>query len=262
LLQPEASRARLDQVVLDADARAELCELIAAVRARATVMRDWGLGARCARGRGLSALLSGESGTGKTLACEVVAAECGLPLLRVNAAVLVDKYIGETEKNLARAFAQARAAGAILLFDEADALFGARTQVKGANDRYANLETNVLLQLMEEHAGVVLLTTNLAGNIDRAFLRRIAFKIALAPPDEAARAAIWRIALAGVQTEETVDVELLAERFPLAGGGIRNAVLRAAYRAAAAGRKITQADLGGCAALEYQGSGRVVAWRE
>ncbi len=197
------------------------------------------------------------------MACEVVAAETGLPLLRVNAATLVDKYIGETEKNLARAFSQARAAGAILLFDEADALFGSRTEVKGANDRYANLETNVLLQLMEEHRGVVLLTTNLKRNMDVAFMRRIAFKIDFDLPDAKVRADIWRVSLPSGEVDDGIDHARLGKVFPIAGGGIKSAVLRAAYRAAAAGRKISmKADLAACADLECQALGKIIAWKE
>src|SRR5262249_54893720 len=156
------------------------------------VARSWIGAGQIARGRGISALFDGPPGTGKSLAAEVVAAEAALPLLRVNVATLVDKYIGETEKNLARVFREVRSAGAVLCFDEADALFATRTSVRGANDRYANLEVNVLLDLMEEHTGVVILTTNLKKNIDEAFRRRIGYAIEFTTPDAALRERIWR----------------------------------------------------------------------
>src|SRR5262249_24494181 len=164
-----------------------LRELIVAIRVRGRVDRG-----RSARGQGVSALFDGEPGTGKTLAADVIACEVPLPLMRVNVAALVDKYIGETEKNLTRTFAHARAGGGILVFDEADALFATRTDVGRAQDRYANLETNLLLQLLEEHPGIVILTTNLRGNLDPAFLRRITFKVHFALPEPPLRERLWR----------------------------------------------------------------------
>jgi ATPase family associated with various cellular activities (AAA) len=251
----------IDDIVLASDTRAELIELIGAIRTRRMVMEGWGLGRRLSRGRGLSALFDGEPGTGKTMAAEVVAHEVDLPLRRVNVATLVNKYIGETEKNLQRVFVEARNDSCILLFDEADSLFGARTDVKGANDRYANLEVNVLLQLMEEHGGVVILTTNLRRNIDQAFMRRLSYKVQFDVPDDGLREHIWRGMLPRDECDPTVDVRSLACAFPLAGGDIKSATLRASYRAAATGRKVSMADLVECAQLECQAKGRVVSWR-
>jgi SpoVK/Ycf46/Vps4 family AAA+-type ATPase len=180
--------------------------------------------------------------------------------MRVNVSSLVDKYIGETEKNLSRVFAQAQAQGGILFFDEADALFGTRTDVSRAQDRYANLETNLLLQLMESFSGVVLLTTNLKKNIDQAFMRRIMFKVYFETPEPPERERLWRTLLDPGWFPEGIDFARLATTFELSGGSIRAALLRAAYRAAAANGKIKMSDLVDCAQLEVQGMGRVATW--
>ncbi len=261
LLDPSRVQAGLDDIVLDDDARIELTEIISAIRSRKHVLEDWGMARRLSRGRGLSALFDGDPGTGKTMAAEVVASEVGLPLRRVNVATLVDKYIGETEKNLARVFAQARAGTNVLLFDEADSLFGGRTEVKGANDRYANLETNVLLQLMEDHTGIVILTTNLKRSIDQAFMRRISYKVQFKPPEAPQRRRLWDGLLPANDRAPDIDLAALAESFPMAGGDIKSAVMRAAYRAAGAARKISMADLVECAQLECQAMGRVISWK-
>lgn len=257
LTLPNKSRVKLEALVLPEDTRREVEELICAIRARGHVV------SRLAQGRGhaITALFNGESGTGKTFACEVIAAEVGLPLLRVNVASLVDKYIGETEKNLERVFAQAQAQGGILFFDEADALFGARTDVSRAQDRYANLETNLLLQLMESFSGIVLLTTNLKQNIDQAFLRRIMFKVYFETPEPKERERLWRSVMPAADFAPDIDFARLARSFELAGGSIRAAALRAAYRAAAASTPIQMADLIECAQLETQGMGRVATWK-
>ncbi|MBX3155527.1 MAG: AAA family ATPase [Deltaproteobacteria bacterium] len=260
LLEATRSQLGLDDIEVTPEVRADLLEFIGAIKGRTTVLEEWGVGRRISRGRGVSALFDGEPGTGKTMAAEVVAHEVGLPLKRVIIASLVDKYIGETEKNLQRLFLEARNSSYILLFDEADSLFGARTDVKGSNDRYANLEINVLLQLMEEHGGIVILTTNLKRNIDQAFLRRLGYKVHFELPERDLRARIWRGMLPPTECETSVDVDKLAVAFPLSGGDIKSAVLRAAYRAASARRKITMADVVECAELECQAQGRVVTF--
>ena len=221
LTLPDRSSAKLDMLVLPAEVHGEILELIGAVKARGAVLQTLPSG----RGRAITALLDGDSGTGKTFACEVVAAEVGLPLMRVNVSSLVDKYIGETEKNLARVFAQAQAQGGILFFDEADALFGTRTDVSRAQDRYANLETNLLLQLMESFSGVVLLTTNLKKNIDQAFMRRIMFKIYFETPEPPERERLWKTVLGVNLFAPGIDFVRLAKGFELSGGSIRAAVL-------------------------------------
>lgn len=256
LTLPDRSGAKLEMLVLPEEAHAEIVEIIGAIRARGTVLASLPDG----RGRAITALFDGDSGTGKTFSCEVIAAEVGLPLMRVNVPSLVDKYIGETEKNLAHVFAQAQGQGGILFFDEADALFGARTDVSHAQDRYANLETNLLLQLMEQFSGIVLLTTNLKKNIDQAFMRRIMFKVYFETPEEPERERLWRTALGETMFAEGIDFRRLANAFELSGGSIRAALLRAAYRATAANRKIQMPDLVECAQLEVQAMGRVATW--
>lgn len=256
LAMPDRTATKLDALILPADVRAEIVELIGAIRSRAEVA----VGLASGRGRAITAMFNGESGTGKTFACEVISAEVGLPLMRVNVASLVDKYIGETEKNLVRVFAQAQGQGGILFFDEADAIFGARTDVSRAQDRYANLETNLLLQLMEQFSGVVLLTTNLKQNIDPAFMRRIMFKVYFEPPEPMERMKLWRSVLPDDRYEQGIDFGRLARSFELSGGSIRAAALRAAYRAATAKRAVTMADLAECAQLETHGMGRIATW--
>jgi AAA+ superfamily predicted ATPase len=259
LTVPDRGVATLDALVLPQDTRDEIVEIIGAIRSRHAVHESLGL--RGARGRSISALFDGDSGTGKTLACEVIAVEVGLPLARVNVSTLVDKYIGETEKNLARVFDEAKTHGGILFFDEADAMFGARTDVSRAQDRYANLATNLLLQLMEDFTGIVLLTTNLKRNIDQAFMRRLTFKVYFEPPEPAERERLWRLHLPAPVCGRTVDVTRLARAFELSGGSIRAASMRAAYRAAAAARAIDMSDLIECAKLEAAGLGRVAQFQ-
>ncbi len=259
LTVPDRTTARLDALVLPRETRDEIVEIIGAIRSRREVHES--LGVRSARGRSISALFDGDSGTGKTLACEVIAVEVGLPLARVNVATLVDKYIGETEKNLSRVFEQATAHGGILFFDEADSMFGARTEVSRAQDRYANLATNLLLQLMEDFSGIVLLTTNLKRNIDQAFMRRLTFKVYFDPPESTERERLWRLHLPDHVCGAGVDVARLASAFELTGGSIRAASLRAAYRAAAASRHIEMKDLVDCAKLEAAGMGRVASFQ-
>ncbi|HEV7555799.1 MAG TPA: ATP-binding protein [Kofleriaceae bacterium] len=259
LTMPDRELTRLDMLVLPTETRDEIIEIIGAIRSRSYVLHDWNLS--CGRrGQAISALFDGDSGTGKTLACDVVAAEVGLPLMRVDVATLVDKYVGETEKNLTRVFEEARTRGGILFFDEADALFGSRTDGTRAQDRYANLATNLLLQLMERFTGVVLLTTNLKRNIDPAFMRRITYKVYFDPPELAEREQLWRMHLPIVACDRNVDVQQLAASFELNGGSIRAAAMRAAYRAAASERRIDMADLVDCAKLEAAGMGRVATF--
>lgn len=256
LTLPDRTSAKFDALILPPDVQQEIVELCNAIRTRGAVTRKL----TSTRGKAISALFNGDSGTGKTFACEVVAADVGLPLMRVNVASLVDKYIGETEKNLVRVFAQAQAQGGILFFDEADALFGNRTDVSRAQDRYANLETNLLLQLMEQFVGIVLLTTNLKQNIDQAFMRRIMYKVFFEAPELPERERLWRSMLPASEYASNIDFTRLARTFELTGGSIRAVVQRAAYRAAARNAQISMADLVDCAQLEVQGMGRVATW--
>jgi SpoVK/Ycf46/Vps4 family AAA+-type ATPase len=219
-------------IVLPQDSMEQLREICSRVAHRHQVLGKWGFERKLSGGKGVNALFHGHSGTGKTMAAEVVARELQLDLYKIDLAGVVSKYIGETEKNLDRIFAAAENANAILLFDEADALFGKRSEVRDSHDRYANLEVSYLLQKMEQHEGVSILATNLRQNLDDAFLRRLSFMVQFPFPDEASRRQIWT----GIWPAETplardVDAGWLAARFLLSGGNIRNVALAAAYLA-------------------------------
>jgi MoxR-like ATPase len=223
-----------DDLVLDEHSRGTLLALRDQVVHRERVLDDWGLGTRIAGSRGLSALFAGPPGTGKTMAAAVVAADLGLDLYRVDLSRVVSKYIGETEKNLSRIFAEAHEANAVLLFDEADALFGKRTDVSDAHDRYANIEVSYLLQRMEHYEGITILASNLRHNMDEAFLRRLRFIVDFPFPEPAQRLLIWRAHLrAGAPLAADLDLPLLADRLAVSGGTIRNVVLSASFLAAA-----------------------------
>jgi hypothetical protein len=233
-----------DDLVLPPHQIDVLQEICAQVRHRHTVHERWGFGRRLAHGTGLCVLFSGPSGTGKTLAASVLARDVGLDLYRVDLAQVVSKYIGETEKNLAAVFDEARTGNAILFFDEADALFGKRSAVTDAHDRYANIEISYLLQRMDDHDGVVVLATNLRQNLDDAFTRRIRFLVDFPFPDAGLRERIWRGHFppqAPVSAE--VDPTWLAANVQVAGGNIKNIVLNAAFRAAAEDTAVTPAHL-------------------
>lgn len=220
-----------DELVLPEAQARTLRDITAQVRHRARVYEAWGWTRRGARGMGVSALFAGPSGTGKTLAAEVIAAELRLDLYRIDLSQVVNKYVGETEKNLRRVFDAAEEGGAVLLFDEADALFGKRSAVKDAHDRYANIEVSYLLQRMETYRGLAILTTNLKDAVDTAFLRRLRFVVAFPFPDAPQRADIWRRAFPPATPTEGLDAEKLA-RLSVTGGNIRNIALGAAFLAA------------------------------
>ncbi len=181
-----------DDLILPADPENQLRELCRRVSNRSRVMADWGFEARHSLGKGVNALFAGGSGTGKTMAAEVIASELGLNLYKIDLASVVSKYIGETEKNLDRIFSAASTSDAVLFFDEADALFGTRSEIRDSHDRYANLEISYLLQKMEEYEGIAILATNLKQNLDDAFVRRLAFTVTFPFPDAASREQIWR----------------------------------------------------------------------
>ncbi len=226
-------RYRWEDIVLPEDDMAVLHEIVSTVRGRALVLETWGLGEKLVASTGISALFAGPPGTGKTLAAQVIAAELGMDIYKVDLSTVVSKYIGETEKNLERIFSQARNSNAILFFDEADAIFGKRSEVKDAHDRYANIEVGYLLQRMETYDGVVILATNLRANLDEAFTRRLQFVVDFPFPDETQRLEIWQVLFpSGVPREDNIDFKLLAKRFKLAGGSIRNAIVSAAFLAA------------------------------
>ncbi|WP_436319462.1 ATP-binding protein [Streptomyces zhihengii] len=236
----------------------QLRELALRARHRDRVLGDWRLSAGGGRGRGVLGLFAGESGTGKTLSAEVVAADLGLDLYVVQLSSVVDKYVGETEKNLERIFTEADRTDAVLLFDEADAVFGKRSEVKDSHDRYANMESAYLLQRLESFDGIALLTTNLRANIDEAFTRRLDLVVDFPFPDAGQRLALWRHGLAHVPSDDGIDPAPLADEFELAGGSIRSAVVTAAYLAAGRGDVVTAPDLLEGARREYRKAGRLV----
>jgi hypothetical protein len=239
-----------DDIILPDDVRAQLRELAGQVRQRGRVYDRWGFGAQLARGRGITALFAGVSGTGKTMAAEILAADLALDLYRIDLAGVVSKYIGETEKNLRRVFEAAEHSGAILFFDEADALFGTRTEVRDSHDRYANLEVNYLLQRMEDYAGLAILATNRRSALDTAFLRRLRFVIEFPFPSADDRRRIWeRVFPAGAPTER-LELAFLS-RLDLSGGNIRSIALNAAFLAAAQQAPIGMPAVMRAAAREY-----------
>ncbi len=221
-----------EDIVLPDDVLRQLQEVAAQVALRAKVYEGWGFGDKLSRGRGISALFSGPSGTGKTMAAEIVANHLQLDLYRIDLAGVVSKYIGETEKNLRKVFDAAESSGAILFFDEADALFGKRSEVKDSHDRYANIEVNYLLQRMEDYRGLASLAPNRKSALDRAFLRRLRFLVDFPFPDLASRRRIWHQVFPPAASVEQLDLENLA-RLEIAGGNIRNIALNAAFLAAA-----------------------------
>lgn len=239
-----------DDLVLPEAQRQTLREVAAHVRQRATVYESWGFATHGSRGLGISALFAGASGTGKTLAAEVLAHELHLDLYRIDLSSVVSKYIGETEKNLRRVFDAAEEGGAILLFDEADALFGKRSEVKDSHDRYANIEVSYLLQRMEAYRGLAILTTNLRSALDTAFLRRIRFIVQFPFPDHAQRQEIWQRIFPSATPTGQLDLARLA-RLNVAGGNIRNIALNAAFLAADAGEPVGMAHLLQASRSEY-----------
>ncbi|MEH2268861.1 MAG: ATP-binding protein [Nostoc sp.] len=239
-----------EDLVLPEAQKQVLREIAAHVRQRSTVYNNWGFGAKSARGLGISALFAGASGTGKTLGAEVLAHKLRLDLYRIDLSSVVSKYIGETEKNLRRVFDAAEQGGVILLFDEADALFGKRSEVKDARDRYANIEVSYLLQRMESYPGLAVLTTNLKSAIDTAFLRRIRFVVQFPFPDTTQRAEIWRRVFPAETPTADLDALQLA-RLNVAGGNIRNIALNAAFLAADAGEAVQMKHILRAAQTEY-----------
>ncbi|HEU5137486.1 MAG TPA: ATP-binding protein [Steroidobacteraceae bacterium] len=223
--------ATWEDLVLPEPQVSTLRQVVAHVRQRSRVFESWGFGSRSARGLGVSVLFAGESGTGKTMAAEVLANELRLDLYRIDLAGVVSKYIGETEKNLRRVFDAAEDSGVILLFDEADALFGKRSEVKDSHDRYANIEVSYLLQRMEEYRGLAILTTNLKGALDTAFQRRLRFVVPFPFPDQQLRERIWRGVFPAASPLGAVDHRRLSQ-LNVSGGNIRNIALNAAFIAA------------------------------
>ena len=250
LAQRIETRATWDDLVVSPVQQEILGDIVTHVRHRGRVHDRWGFAARHSRGLGISALFAGPSGTGKTLAAEILASELQLDLYRIDLSQVVSKYIGETEKNLRRVFDAAETAGAVLLFDEADALFGRRSEVKDSHDRYANIEVSYLLQRMEAYRGLAILTTNMKQALDPAFARRIRFVVHFPFPDPAERAEIWRRAFPAATPTEGLVADRLA-RLNVAGGNISNIAMGAAFLAADEDRPVTMTHLLRAARAEY-----------
>ena len=250
-------------IVLPPDTMSQLREMVASVRGRPTVYGAWGFGRKLALGKGLNVLFAGESGTGKTMAADIIASELEQDLYKIDLSLLVSKYIGETEKNLNRIFTEAATSNAILFFDEADAVFGKRSEVKDSHDRYANIEISYLLQRMEAYDGIVILATNLRANLDDAFTRRLHFVIEFPFPDADSRERIWRVNVPPeTPLDPAINFHLLAQRFRLAGGNIRNIIVAAAFLAADKGQVVSMKHLLHAARREYQKMGRLLDERQ
>jgi len=250
LAQRVETGAGWDALVLPEPQLEMLREISRQMRHRARVYNTWGFGSATGRGLGITALFAGASGTGKTTAAEVLAHELKLDLYRIDLSQVVSKYIGETEKSLRRIFDAAEEGGALLFFDEADALFGRRTEVKDSHDRYANIEVSYLLQRMEQYRGLAVLATNMKQALDPAFLRRIRFVVAFPFPDAALREQIWKRAIPRQAPTEAVNLQQLA-RLSVTGGNIRNIALGAAFLASEAGEPIRMSHLLEAARGEY-----------
>ena len=247
-----------DDIVLPQDHLAQLREICNYLRHRQLVLDRWGYGKKLVRSRGINALFAGPSGTGKTMAAEIIAGDLGLELYRIDLAMVVSKYIGETEKNLDRVFREGRDSNAILFFDEADAIFGKRSEVRDSHDRYANIEIAYLLVKMEDYDGLVVLATNLRKNIDEAFVRRLHFAVEFPFPDEDSRLRIWpRVFPPDAPLSDEVDLRFMARQFKVSGGNIRNIALGAAFLAADEGSPIRMEHLIRSTKREYQKMGKL-----
>ncbi len=247
-----------EQLILPDEQDAQVKEILDACRIRTFVLTHWGFGKRLSTGRGITLLFSGEPGTGKTLCAEILAAELDIPLFRVSVPRIMSKWVGETEKNLAEVFKKAKGSHSMLLFDEADSLFTSRVKVENSTDRFANMETNLLLQEIERFEGVIILTTNHEENIDEAFQRRIQFKVSFPFPDPSHRAQIWKALLPPeCPVEDNLDFDLVGESYELSGGYIKNAMLRAAYRAAIDGSPVSMKHIEDAAEQECRNAGKI-----
>jgi AAA+ superfamily predicted ATPase len=251
-------RYHWQDIVLPEDQLTQLREICVQARHRDIVYGDWGFERKLALGRGLNVLFSGPAGTGKTMAAEVIASDLGLELYKIDLSQVVSKYIGETEKNLNQVFREAKSCYAILFFDEADALFGKRSEVKDAHDRYSNIEIGYLLQKMEEYDGIGILATNLRQNLDEAFVRRLQVIVDFPFPNETYRKLIWDVIFpAESPIGLDVDFVMLAREIKLSGGSIKNIALAAAFFAAEGGGPISMSHLLSAARREYQKLGRI-----
>ncbi len=249
-----------NDLVLPSDRLAQLHEMCSGVRFAPIVFEQWGFDRKLSSGKGVNVLFAGAPGTGKTMAAEVLATDLGLDIYKIDLSALVSKYIGETEKNLEKIFREGHTSNAILFFDEADSIFGKRSEVKDSHDRYANMEISYLLQRMEEYDGIVILATNLRKNMDEAFVRRMRGAIEFPMPEEVDRLEIWRRTFpVEAPLDPNADLAFLARAFKFSGGNIKNIVLEAAFLAAQAGTAITMTHLVHATRREHQKTGRLIA---
>ncbi|MBN2736312.1 MAG: ATP-binding protein [Spirochaetales bacterium] len=262
LAQRIQPKHKWNDIILKPDIEIHLRELVKMFRHKHIVYSEWGFGKKLSLGKGISALFYGEPGTGKTLAAEIIAAELGLDLYKIDISSIVSKYIGETEKNLSLIFDEAESSNAILFFDEADSIFGKRTEVKDSHDRYSNIEVSYLLQRIDEYNGVVIMATNLLKNMDTAFERRLHFSIQFPMPDEKSRLQIWQGIFPASAPLGKVDFSLLAKKLEISGGHIKNIALQAAFYAADLPGKpqVTMDLLTKACQAEYKKMGRL--WHE
>jgi SpoVK/Ycf46/Vps4 family AAA+-type ATPase len=237
----------------------QLREICNYVKYSSLVYQEWGFDSKLSMGKGLNVLFAGPSGTGKTMSAEIIADELALDLYKIGLSGVISKYIGETEKNLARIFSEAETSNAILFFDEADALFGKRSEVRDSHDRYANVEISYLLQKMEEYEGVVHVLTQVGRQNDDAFVRRMHFTVEFPFPGERERHRIWsRIWPENAPRDQNLDLKFMAHQFELAGGNIRNIALAAAFQAAADGGAVSMPHLVHATRREYQKMGKII----
>jgi SpoVK/Ycf46/Vps4 family AAA+-type ATPase len=252
------SRYNWDDIILPKDQKAQLMEVCSHVKYLNTVYEDWGFGQKHTQGRGINILFTGPSGTGKTMAAEIIGNELSMDVYKIDLSTIVSKYIGETEKNLENIFKEVTAANAIVFFDEADSIFGKRSEVRDSHDRYANIEISYLLQKLDDYDGLIILATNLRKNMDDAFTRRMHFCIEFPLPEEADRYRIWQhIFPEKAPLGQDIDFVFLARQFVLTGGNIRNIALTAAFLAAQGGEQITMNNLIRAIKREYQKTGRL-----
>lgn len=258
-----SSRYDWNDLILPSDQVTLLYEMVNTIRSRPLVLEEWGIGKKLTASAGITALFFGPPGTGKTMAAGIIARELGLDLYKIDLSTMVSKYIGETEKNLERIFTEAESSNAILFFDEADAIFGKRSEVKDAHDRYANIEISYLLQRMESYDGVTILATNLKANLDDAFTRRLQFAVDFPFPKAPDRLRIWQALFpSDVPHAPNLDMERMAKQFDIAGGNIRNIIVNAAYLAATNGQLVTMEHLLHGTRRELQKMGRLVNERD
>lgn len=254
--------ATWDDIVLPDETDEQLAQVVARVAHRNQVLDEWRLRRGGGRGEGITAMFAGDSGTGKTLAAEVIANALGLDMYVIDLSTVVDKYVGETEKNLEKIFTEAEGVNGILFFDEADALFGKRSEVSDARDRYANVEVAYLLQRMEQFDGLAVLASNLKGNIDDAFARRLSVVVDFPDPDENHRRRLWERLLGAAPRAADADLDFLAAAFPITGGNIRNVAVTASYLAAADGTAVNMHCLIRGVQIEYRKLGRLCTEKE